>query len=78
MVSIRPLMSKSSSSYPNFLVIVPSAPITFGITVTFMFHSFFNSQSKRISDGNKRVLRIPQSSGITETLPSDCLVSLPG
>ena len=27
------------------------------------------------SDGSKGVLRIPQSSSITETSPSDCLVS---
>ena len=27
------------------------------------------------SDGNERVLRIPQSSSITETSTSDCLVS---
>ena len=30
------------------------------------------------SDANKGVLRIPQSFSITETLPSDCLVSYPG
>ena len=30
------------------------------------------------SDGNKDVLRIPQSSSITGTSPSDCLVSYPG
>ena len=29
-------------------------------------------------DGNKEVFRIPQSSSITGTLPSDCLVSYPG
>ena len=27
------------------------------------------------SDGNKEVLHLPQSSSITETSPSDCLVS---
>ena len=32
-------------------------------------------QSGPGSDGNKGVLRIPQSSSITETSPSDCLVS---
>ena len=41
-VSSRPLISKSSSSCTNILVTVTSAPITIGITVTFMFHSFFN------------------------------------
>ena len=30
------------------------------------------------SDGNKLVLRIPQSSSIARTSPSDCLVSYPG
>ena len=37
MVSTCLLVSKSSSS----LVTIPIAPITIGITVTFMFHSFF-------------------------------------
>ena len=39
----RPLISKSSSPSTNNLVTVPRAPITIGVTVTFMFHSFFNS-----------------------------------
>ena len=43
MKSIRPLISKSSSPFINPLVTVPSVPITIGITVTFMFHSFFFS-----------------------------------
>ena len=43
MVSTRPPTSKSSSSFNNPLVIVPKAPITIGINVTFMFHIFFNS-----------------------------------
>ena len=30
------------------------------------------------ADGNERLLRIPQSSSITETSPSDCLVSYLG
>ena len=38
-----PLISKSSSPFTNSLGIVPSAPTTIGITVTFMFHSFFSS-----------------------------------
>ena len=41
MVSICPLISKSSSLFINPLGIVPSALITTSITVTFMFHSFF-------------------------------------
>ena len=39
-VSRCPLISKSSSPCTNPLVAVPSAPITIGITITFMFHSF--------------------------------------
>ena len=40
MVSTRPLTSKSSSPGTNPLVTVTAEPITIGITVTFMFHSF--------------------------------------
>ena len=36
------------------------------------------SQNGPESDGNKGVLRLPQSSSITGTSPSDCLVSYPG
>ena len=35
-------------------------------------------QSGLGSDGNEGVLRIPQSSSITEASSSDCLVSYPG
>ena len=42
MVYTRPLISKSSSPCTKPLMTVPSAPITIGITVTFMFHSFFS------------------------------------
>ena len=45
MVSTR-LFSKSSSSCTNPLVTVPRAPITVGIPVTFMLHSFFNSLAR--------------------------------
>ena len=41
-VSTRPSTSKSSSPSSN-PVTFPNAPITIGIIVTFMFHSFFNS-----------------------------------
>ena len=44
--STRPVISKSSSPCANSLVTLPSAPITIGITVTFMFHSFFNSLAR--------------------------------
>ena len=40
MVSIWPLISKSSSPFTKHLVTVPSTPITIGFTVTFMFHCF--------------------------------------
>ena len=35
-------------------------------------------QSGHESDGNKRILRIPQSFSITVASPSDCFVSYPG
>ena len=41
MASTRPPTSKSSSPFSNPLVTVPKAPVTIGIIVTFMFHSFF-------------------------------------
>ena len=46
MVSTRPPTFKSSRLFNNPLVTVPKAPITIGIIVTFMFHSFFNSLVK--------------------------------
>ena len=42
MVSTRSQISKSS----NPLVAVSSAPITIGVTVNFMFHSFFSSLAR--------------------------------
>ena len=45
-VSTHPLISKSFSPCTNPLVTVPRAPVIIGITVTFMFHSFFNSQAR--------------------------------
>ena len=46
MVSSCPVISKSSSICNNTLVTVPSALITIGITVTSMYHSFFNSLAR--------------------------------
>ena len=46
MVSTRTLTSKSSRPFNNSLVTVPKAPITIGIIVTFMLHSFFQFCSK--------------------------------
>ena len=43
MVSTRLPTSNSSSPFSNPLVTVSNAPITIGIIVTFMFHSFSNS-----------------------------------
>ena len=41
MASTRPLIFKPSSPCTNLLVTVPSAPITIGITVTYIFQIFF-------------------------------------
>ena len=41
-----PLISNSSSSLTKALGIVPSAPITIGITITLMLHSFFSSLAR--------------------------------
>ena len=46
MVSTRPPTSKSSWPFNNPLLTIPKAPITIGIIVTFMFHSFFNSLAR--------------------------------
>ena len=46
MVSTRPPTSRPSSPFSNPLVTVPKAPITIGIIVTCMFHSFFLFPSK--------------------------------
>ena len=46
MVSTHPPTSKSSSPLSNPLVTVPNAPVTIGIIVTCMFHSFFQFPSK--------------------------------
>ena len=46
MVSTRPIISKSSSPFMNPLVTVPRAPITIGITVTFMFYGFLSSLAR--------------------------------
>ena len=46
MISTRPPTSKSSRPFNSSLVTAPKAPITIGIIVTFMFHSFFNSLAR--------------------------------
>ena len=45
-VSIRPVIYRSSNPCTNPLVTVSSAPVTIGTIVTFMYHSFFNSQAR--------------------------------
>ena len=59
--STRPLSSKSSSPCTNSLVTEPKALIMIGITVTFMFHSFF-----RFSD-KVEVLTLTNSNGDNES-----------
>ena len=46
MVSTRPRISKSSSPSTDPLVTVPSALITIGIIVNFLFHGFFSSRAR--------------------------------
>ena len=46
MVYHRPPTSKSSSPFSNDLVTVTKAPITIGIIVSCMFHSFINSLAR--------------------------------
>ena len=46
MVSNHPLISKSSAPFNNPLVVLPRAPITIDIRVTFMSHSFFQFSNK--------------------------------
>ena len=42
MISTHPFFAKSTSPCTNPLVTVPNAHIAIGISVTFMFHSFFS------------------------------------
>ena len=44
--STSPLISKSSCLFITSLVTLPSGPVTIGITVIFMFHSFFSSLAR--------------------------------
>ena len=46
MVSTHLPTFKSSSPFSNHLVTVPNIPVTIGIIVTFIFHSFFNSLAR--------------------------------
>ena len=46
MISTRFLMSTSANPCTNPLITVPRAIITIGITINFMFHSFFTSLAR--------------------------------
>ena len=48
MVSAHPLIPNSASALTRSLCIIPRAPTTIGITVTFMFQNFFMSLAKII------------------------------
>ena len=52
--------------------------VRFNPYIELLLDSTTPGQSGPASDGNKGVFRIPQSSSITGTSPSDCLVSYPG
>ena len=69
MVSSRPPNSKSSSPFSNPLVTVTNAPITIGIILTFMFHSFFNSlaRSRYLSFSSHPFSFILWSAGTTKS-----------
>ena len=54
MVSTRPLISKSSSSWTNSLVTVPSAPIRIGVTVTVTYWPSTEPSIKRCTCVNKQ------------------------
>ena len=69
MVSTRPPTSKSSSPFSNPLVTVPNAPITIGVIVICMFHSFFSSlaRSKYLSFFSHSFCFILWSAGIAKS-----------
>ena len=71
MVSTHPPTSKSSSPFSNPLVTVLNAPLTIGIIVTCMFHSFSSSlaRSRVLSFFSNSFIFILWSAGIaTSTL----------
>ena len=68
-VSARPPTSKSSIPFSNLLVTVPNSPITIGIIVTCMSHSFFNSlaRSRYLSFGSHSFSFILWSTGTAKS-----------
>ena len=69
MVSTRLPPSKSSSPFSNPLVTVPNAPITIGIIVTCIFHSYFNSltMSRYLSFFSRSFSFIQRSAGTAKS-----------
>ena len=63
-------MQKTENSNQGLILFNPSIGPLSGATTP--------GQSEPGSDGNEGVLRTSQSSSITGTSPSDCLVSYPG
>ena len=82
MVSTRVLISDSSNPFTNPLVTIPSAPITIGITVIFMFNSFFNflARSRYLSlfspSFNFTLLSTGTAKYTIEHVPVNCWLSL--
>ena len=58
MISTRPPTSKSPRPFNNSLITMPKAPITIGIIVTLMFHSFFNSLARLSSYSSFHILSV--------------------
>ena len=74
-VSTHPLISKSSSPFTNPLVTVPRAPVTIGITVTFMFHSFLIPLRVRGTYSSFRFLSLVLSGQSGQQSPQFCRYS---
>ena len=64
MVSTRPLISKSSTSFINPSVTVPRAPIIIGIKVTYMFHIALSVGAVEYSDWISVESQYPSNEGI--------------
>ena len=62
MIPASPTISNSSGSITNPLDIVPSTPITFGITVTLAFHNLFSYSYHSTLFSHKRRLMVSHRS----------------